>query len=351
MQPSLVSYGYTDRIEQLYQSNFEQPWPARVIRVDKNHVLLATGEGQAHVPFPRLEASCATGDWVQLGAGPENESVITGTLERFSRLARKNAHVPSSDVQVLAANIDVVGVVVPIDRPISHNRLERTLVAAWDSGGTPLVILTKADLSKGYDDVVSQVIDQAAGVDVVTTSAESGDGLEELMLRILPGMTLVLLGPSGAGKSTLINALAGAHLQDTGGVRSADGRGKHTTTSRELIPLPNGAVLMDTPGVRGLALWDSDTGMEAVFGDIEELFIECRFHDCNHGPEPDCAVQAALAAGTLEARRWKSYQKLQRELARLDRQHDEAAMRQYGREWSKIVKAQAKAQRQHAQDR
>ncbi len=351
MQSSLVSYGYADRIEQLYQSNFEQPWPARVIRVDKNHVLLATADGPAHVPFPRLEAPCATGDWVQLGPGPDNEPAVTGMLERFSALARKNAHDPRSDVQVLAANIDVVGVVVPIDRRISHNRLERTLVAAWDSGGTPLVILTKADLSNGNDDVVSQVIDQAAGVDVVTTSAESGDGLEELMLRILPGMTLVLLGPSGAGKSTLINALAGEHLQNTGGVRAVDGRGKHTTTSRELIPLPNGGVLMATSGVGGLALWDRDTGMEAVFGDIEELFAECRFHDCNHGPEPDCAVQAALAAGTLEARRWKSYQKLQRELARLDRQHDEVAKRKYGREWSKTVKAEAKAQRQHTHGR
>ncbi|HET8795657.1 MAG TPA: ribosome small subunit-dependent GTPase A [Arthrobacter sp.] len=346
MQTSLAPFGYTDRIEQLYQSNFEQPCPARVVRVDKNRVLLATTEGPLHVAFPRLEEQCATGDWVQLSVNSENEPAITAVLERFSLLARKKAHDPLSSAQVLAANIDVVGVVVPIDRPISHNRLERTLVAAWDSGGTPLVILTKADLSNGNDDVVSQVIDQAAGVDVVTTSAELGDGLEELMLHVIPGQTLVLLGPSGAGKSTLINALAGQHLQDTGDVRAVDGRGKHTTTARELIPLPNGAVLMDTPGVRGFALWESDAGMEAVFGDIEALFADCRFQDCRHGPEPDCAIQAALAAGTLELRRWKSYLKLQRELARLDRQHDEVAKRQYGREWSKIVKAQAKARRQ-----
>lgn len=348
MQTLLAQYGYTDRIEQRYKNNFDHPCPARVIRVDKTLILVAGANGPVQVSYPRLDEKCATGDWIQLETG-ESGDRITAVLERYSMLARKIAHDPRTDVQVLAANVDVVGVVVPIDRPISHNRLERTLVAAWDSGGTPLVILTKADLSNGNDDVVSQTIDQAAGVDVVTTSAEYGDGLQELMLHIHPAQTLVLLGPSGSGKSTLINALAGEHLQDTGGVRAVDGRGKHTTTARELIPLTNGAVLMDTPGVRGFALWESHTGMDAVFSDIEELFSQCRFQDCNHGPEPDCAVRAALAVGTLEPRRWKSYLKLQRELARLARQHDEMARRNYGREQPRSVKAQAEARRQHGE--
>lgn len=327
MNSLLAPYGYTDRIAQLYQTTFDPPHPARVVRRDKNHILLASGDGWLHVPYPQTDTQCATGDWVQLGSNAAGEPVITGVLDRYSLLARKTADERLSGIQVLAANIDIVGVVVPLDRPISHNRLERTLVAAWDSGGTPLVILTKADLSNGNDDVVSQVIEQAPGLDVLATSAEAGDGLEELMLHIDPGQTMVLLGPSGAGKSALINALAGEQVRDTGAVRAADGRGKHTTTSRELIPLSNGAVLMDTPGVRGFALWDSDAGMESVFGDIEALFAECRFRDCRHGPEPDCAVQAALAEGRLDERRWKSYLKLQRELEHLQRKHDQLARR------------------------
>nr|WP_245580175.1 ribosome small subunit-dependent GTPase A [Arthrobacter castelli] len=326
-------------MHRLYQSTFEDPHPARVARADKSHILAATGSGMLHLSYPAAESQCAVGDWVQLGTNAAGEPAVAGVLERYSMLARKTADERLSGIQVLAANVDIVGLVVPLDRPISHNRLERTLVAAWDSGGQPLVILTKADLSNGHDDVVSQVIGQAPGIEVVTTAAESGDGLEELMLHFEPGRTVVLLGPSGAGKSTLINALAGQEVQDTGKVRAADGRGRHTTTSRELIPLPNGAVLMDTPGVRGFALWDSDTGMESVFGDIEALFADCRFNDCNHGPEPGCAVQTALADGRLEHRRWNSYLKLQRELEHLQRKHDQAARRRYGREWAKITKA------------
>ena len=228
---------------------------------------------------------------------------------------------------MLGANMDVVGVVVPVDRPLTHNRLERTLVAAWDSGATPLVIITKADLADMADDVVGTVVRQAAGVAVVTTSAEHGDGLDELLGHVPPGGTLVLLGPSGAGKSTLINALAGVAAQETGAVRAGDGKGRHTTTSRELVPLPGGAVLMDTPGVRGFGIFDADDGMEEMFGDLEELFGQCRFSDCAHNREPGCAIQAALADGVLEERRWASYLKLQRELAALARRHDAAARR------------------------
>ncbi|MCB5273267.1 putative ribosome biogenesis GTPase RsgA [Arthrobacter sp. SO5] len=244
--------------------------------------------------------------------------------------------------------MDIVGVVVPVDRPLTHNRLERTLVAAWDSGAVPLVIITKADLADAADDVVGQVMLQAAGVAVVTTSAEQGDGLDELLGHLPTGGTLVLLGPSGAGKSTLINALVGYEAQDTGPVRAGDGKGKHTTTSRELVPLPGGAVLMDTPGVRGFGLFDADDGMEEIFGDLAELAGQCRFSDCAHGREPGCAVQAALADGSLDDRRWASYLKLQRELAALNRRHDAAARRAYQREWHQKITAAAKSQRSAA---
>ncbi len=311
-------------------------------------MLVAAGDGILHLPYPRSVEPPAAGDWVWLGANTAGEPAILGVLPRHSELSRKRAFDASSEAQVLGANMDIVGVVVPVDRPLTHNRLERTLVAAWDSGAVPLVIITKADLADVADDVVGQVMLQAAGVAVVTTSAEQGDGLDELLGHLPAGGTLVLLGPSGAGKSTLINALVGYEAQDTGPVRAGDGKGKHTTTSRELVPLPGGAVLMDTPGVRGFGLFDADDGMEEIFGDLAELAGQCRFSDCAHGREPGCAVQAALADGSLDDRRWASYLKLQRELAALNRRHDAAARRVYPREWHQKITAAAKSQRSAA---
>lgn len=324
--------------------------PGRVVRVDRNLVLTAAGSELLHLPYPLDAGVPVTGDWVWIGPNRAGERQITGILPRRSELSRKRAFEASSEAQVLAANMDVVGVVVPVDRPLTHNRLERTLVAAWDSGAVPLVIITKADLADVADDVVGKVILQAAGVDVVTTSAENGDGIDALLAHLPPHGTLVLLGPSGAGKSTLINALVGYRVQNTGDVRSGDFKGKHTTTSRELVPLPNGAVLMDTPGVRGFGLFDADEGMGEMFGDVEELASLCRFSDCAHQREPGCAVQAALADGTLDERRWQSYGKLQRELAALARRTDAAARRAYQREWHQKVVVAGKSQRSAERD-
>ena len=347
-----AGYGFTAAVAERFAAH---PVPGgtgagRVIRVDRNLVLVATHDTTVHVPYPGRGELPATGDWVWLGSNTAGEPAIAGILPRHSELSRKRAFDASSEAQVLGANMDVVGVVVPVDRPLTHNRLERTLVAAWDSGATPLVIVTKADLADLADDVVGKVILQAAGVAVVTTSAEHRDGLEELLGHLPRGGTLVLLGPSGSGKSTLINALAGAEVQATGEVRAGDGKGKHTTTSRELVPLPGGAVLMDTPGVRGFGLFDAESGMTEMFGDLEELFAQCRFSDCAHGREPGCAVQAALADGSLDGRRWESYQKLQRELAALARRHDAAASRAFAREWHQQISAAGKSQRSAERD-
>ncbi|MBJ2121666.1 ribosome small subunit-dependent GTPase A [Arthrobacter sp. MSA 4-2] len=319
--------------------------PGRVVRVDRSLVLVAVGMELLHLPYPLEAGVPVTGDWVWIGPNRAGDRQIIEVLPRRSELSRKRAFEDSSAAQVLAANIDVIGVVVPVDRPLTHNRLERTLVAAWDSGAVPLVIVTKADLAHAADDVVGQVILQAAGVDVVTTSAENGDGIEDLLAHLPPRSTLVLLGPSGAGKSTLINALVGHNVQHTGEVRSGDFRGKHTTTSRELVPLADGTVLMDTPGVRGFGLFDADDGMEQMFRDVEELASLCRFSDCAHQQEPGCAVQAALADGTLEDRRWNNYLKLQREMAALARRKDAAATRAYQREWHQKVVGGGKSQR------
>ncbi|WP_350004190.1 ribosome small subunit-dependent GTPase A [Pseudarthrobacter sp. WHRI 8279] len=342
-----VAYGYTAAVARHFSSH---PLPGatergRVVRVDRSRLLVAAGPDLLHLPYPLTGEAAVTGDWVWMGPNRGGERQILGVLPRLSELSRKRAFEDSSAAQVLAANMDTIGVVVPVDRPLTHNRLERTLVAAWDSGAAPLVIVTKADLAGVADDVVGKVILQAAGVEVVTTSAETGDGVPELLAHIPAGGTIVLLGPSGAGKSTLINALVGREVQHTGEVRSGDFRGKHTTTSRELVPLPNGTVLMDTPGVRGFGLFDAEDGMGGMFDDIEALAGRCRFSDCAHQGEPGCAVQEAIAVGALEERRWHNYLKLQRELAALARRHDAAAQRAYQREWHQKVVMAGRSQR------
>ena len=349
-----LSYGYSPAVAEHFDTHqserHQHHQPGRVVRVDRNLVLTAVGTELLHLPYPLDAGPPVTGDWVWIGPNRAGDRQITGILPRRSELSRKRAFEDSSEAQVLAANMDVVGVVVPVDRPLTHNRLERTLVAAWDSGAVPLVIITKADLADVADDVVGKVILQAAGVDVVTTSAENGDGIDALLAHLPPQCTLVLLGPSGAGKSTLINALVGHQVQHTGEVRSGDFKGKHTTTSRELVPLSNGAVLMDTPGVRGFGLFDAGDGMGEMFADVEDLASRCRFSDCAHHQEPGCAVQAALADGSLDERRWLSYGKLQRELAALARRTDAAARRAYQREWHQKVVVAGKSQRSAERD-
>ena len=210
--PGPVGYGFTPTTAELFAAN---PAPAgstagRVVRVDRNRVLVAAaGDEYLHVRYPRYGPLPATGDWVWLGSNDVEEPVISAVLRRYSELSRKRAFEASSQAQVLGANVVVVGIVVPVDRPLTPNRIERSLVAAWHSGATPLLIITKADLADPADDVVGQVMLLASGVDVVTTSAEQGAGLEDLSGRLAGGVTMVLLGPSGAGKSTLINALVG----------------------------------------------------------------------------------------------------------------------------------------------
>lgn len=334
---TLLQYGFTDRIGALFSFHFPSGvHPGRVVRADRGRVLVATPDGILHLDSPD---SLVTGDWI----GIVGDGRIAGHLPRSSLLQRKRAYDPLSEAQALAANIDLLGVVVPLDRPLSTNRLERTLVAAWDSGAVPLVVLTKADLTSRFDGVVAETVDHARGVEVLTTSAEAGDGLERLRGRIGAGQTLALLGPSGAGKSSLINALVDDARQGTGEVRATDGRGRHTTTARELVPLGDGAVLMDTPGLRGFALWDAEDGLSRVFGDVEELFAQCRFRDCAHESEPGCAVQSAIASGDLEERRWLSYRKMDRELASLHRRQSVAEQRRYGRSFHRMAQEAARA--------
>jgi ribosome biogenesis GTPase len=228
-----------------------------------------------------------------------------------------------------------VGLVVSLATAPDLGRLERLVALAWESGAIPLVILTKSDLATDADLMASDVAGAAPGVDVLVLSAVSGEGLDELRARLTPGSTLVLLGQSGVGKSTLVNALAGAErvaVSDVG----VTGKGRHTTTSRELVPLAGGAVLLDTPGMRGIGLVDAEDGLERTFPEIEALTEECRFSDCAHVTEPGCAVLAAVEDGSLPVRRVESWRKLGRELARMARRTDARLAAQERARWKSI---------------
>jgi ribosome biogenesis GTPase len=225
--------------------------------------------------------------------------------------------------QVVAANVDVAFVVTALP-DVNPRRLERYLALAWESGAVPVIVLTKTDLS---DDVAAQITTAQAlapGVDVIALSSVTGVGVDALDRLLQPGRTAVLLGPSGAGKSTLVNRLLGADRIRTAEVRE-DGKGRHTTTHRELFRLPGGALLIDTPGMRELQLWDADAGLSAAFSDIYVLSDECRFRDCRHETEPGCAVRAAVEAGQLPAARLEHWRQLERELAHLARRQDQLA--------------------------
>lgn len=348
---ALEDYGYTDGVRRRFEEHFRCPFPgpgpskgaapsaprpgpaggpgvepppalrpARVVQVDRRR-LLAVETGRL-LSLPQ-DGGAAVGDWVAVAGAPA-APVVAGVLPRTGVLQRKKAHEPLSEGQIVAANVDAALILVPIDRPLSQNRLERTLVAARDAGARPVVVLSKADLTGPHDAVVGRTVDQARGAEVITTSALTGDGCDTLAASLRAGETCVLIGPSGAGKSSLVNALLGRDAQSTGRVRAGDGKGRHTTTARTLIPLGGGTVLIDTPGLRGFALWDADEGLDAEFGDIGSLAAGCRYADCAHDAEPDCAVKAAVADGSLDARRLASYRRMGAELADLHRRQAQA---------------------------
>ncbi len=237
---------------------------------------------------------------------------MDAVLPRTSVLARGDAG-RTSNLQVLAANIDVVFIIHPIDDQPNLRRIERELSLAWESGAVPVVVLTKADLSSDVESARTAVESAAVGVDVLVANALAAQGLEPLLARISQHRTAVLIGPSGAGKSTLINGLLGEQRQATREVRLSDGRGRHTTVARELIQVPRGGLLIDTPGLRSLSLTGSETGIASTFPDIDGIARSCRFRDCAHMDEPECAVRDAIASGTLSADRLSSYHKLIRE--------------------------------------
>lgn len=310
---ALVSFGWSERVLVLYTSCADaECTPARVTRVERSGCFAVGPDGSERLL--RAEPLPAVGDWVAVAAG-----AVRHVLPRWSALTR--ADPDGAGIQTLAANVDLVLVTTPADR-CSPERVERELTLAWDSGAVPLVVVTKSDLDgrAAADGLVARL----SGSDVLAVSAVTGEGTAQLRAALAPDRTAVLLGPSGAGKSTLANALLGSARLATAAVREGDHRGRHTTTSRQLVAVPGGGVLIDTPGLRSLGL-TADVEIGAGFPDIEALAARCRFGDCAHEGEPGCAVEAALAAGELAPERWQSFRKLTREIAWERRRHDAVA--------------------------
>ena len=288
----------------------------------------------------------AVGDWVAFrpleGGGALIEAVLPRrtSLRRGRRDLARRSHV--AEEQVIAANVDVALLAVDLSLAAGPRSLERYLAAAWDSGAEPVIVLTKLDLCDVVEERVAETETIAIGVPVYAVSAATGEGVDALRGLLSGNRTAALLGPSGSGKSTLVNRLLGREAQATGAIRS-DGRGRHTTTVRELFLVPGGGLLLDTPGLRVLQLWEED-GLGGAFSDVEELAVRCRFSDCWHETEPGCAVREAVSSGVLDAGRLESFGKLARELAYLERKGDKRAEAEERRRWRAMTKeARARA--------
>ncbi len=280
----------------------------------------------------------AVGDWVALQplvAG--KRGVIHGVLPRRTAFSRKEAG-KRAEEQVLVANVDTVFVVAALEgyRSFSLPKLERYLVVGRSSGAEAVIVLNKIDLCPEYQVHVDEVRGIAPDLAILAVSATERIGLEAFEPRLGAGRTGVFLGPSGVGKSALINALSGEDRQDTGEIRAADGKGRHTTTRRQLVVLPGGGLVIDTPGLRELAMWSAEEGLGSVFEDVERLFAECRFRDCRHENEPGCAVKRALENGSLDPARWQSYRKLLKETAFIRRRHDVKEKLAHKKKWKRI---------------
>ncbi|WNB91639.1 ribosome small subunit-dependent GTPase A [Bacillus sp. NEB1478] len=343
---NLKSLGWNQTFEESFQEyNNQALVPGRISIEHKGlyRVLTENGEllgeitGKIRFNAEGRQDYPAVGDWVAVQANPsEGKAYIHGILPRKSKFSRKAAGVTTEE-QIVATNVDTVFLVNALNQDFNLRRLERYLLMAWESGAAPVIVLSKADLCEDIQSIIDEVESIAFGVPIFSVSSETGMGIDALSDFIKEGQTVALLGSSGVGKSTLANKLFGSEVLKTNEIRVEDGKGKHTTTHRELLVLDSGGILIDTPGMRELQLWEGDSSLSQSFQDVESIADQCRFRDCSHNNEPGCAVQSAIETGDLDEDRYNSYLKLQREMAYFARKEDQKLALAERAKWKKIA--------------
>ena len=363
---SLAAYGwdpfFSDNFKEL---NIPDSVPCRILSEYKSSYRVKGSDGERTALLAgrmRYEVDPeygypAVGDWVAAIRADEQQCVIHAILPRKSKFSRKSEYRQraggiKTEEQVIAANIDRVFIVSALDgRNFNLRRLERYLTLAWKSGASPVIVLNKVDLCSDPDGYIRDAEDIALGAPVYAASATENIGITDIRKYIAPGQTAALLGSSGVGKSALINALLGSETQATSETRAVDGKGRHTTTNRELILLPGGGLVMDTPGMREIQMWGNETDLQDSFNDIESLAMQCRFSDCFHDAEPGCAIREAIENGVLDISRYESYLKLRKELRYIALREDGTLRQQEQLRWKKISKAAKKLKKHKYKDR
>ncbi|MES3027049.1 MAG: ribosome small subunit-dependent GTPase A [Pseudomonadota bacterium] len=328
----IAQYGWSEPLALAFEPHARAGHtPGRIVVQQRDGYLVLTDEGELRAKISgrllheaREAGHPAVGDWVALSLNlTERTATIHAILPRRTVFVRRAAHLRRP--QVLAANIDVAFVVTSMNADLNPRRIERYLAAAWQSGARPVVVLTKSDLCPDPQGQAAEIAALAGDCPVLMVSARQGLGFEPLLAQVAPRETCVLIGSSGVGKSTLVNAFLGEDRMEMQAIRESDDQGRHTTSHRQLVLLPSGALILDTPGIREVGLIDAEEGASAVFDDIERLAHDCRFNDCGHAGEPGCAIAAALKSGTLDPDRWAHFQKLGLEMAALEEKTERVA--------------------------